>query len=80
MNKFQAMAKIMAILNEDGYLKPGTKVYKIVREIAEDKVARFGPEIAVREVEAKKARCLDQVKYLHVWYKHPGKLPPKADF
>ena len=80
MNRFQAMAQIMAMLNKDGSLKPGTKLYKTVRETISDKIDRLGAEAAFREVRAKKAHFLDQIRILNMWYKHPGKFPPDIDF
>jgi hypothetical protein len=50
MNRFQAMAQIMAMLDKDGSLKPGTNLYKTVRKMVSDKIDRLGPEAAFREV------------------------------
>jgi len=38
MNRFQAMAKIMAILSEDCRMKPGTQEYKLARKIVSSKI------------------------------------------
>ena len=70
----------MAMLNKDGSLKPGTKVYKIVREIVSDKIERLGAETAFREVRAKKAHFLDQIKMLSTYYKHAERFPLDIDF
>ncbi|MGD9311011.1 MAG: hypothetical protein PVG51_17840 [Desulfosarcina sp.] len=79
MNRFQAMAQIMAMLNKDGSLKPGTKLYKTVREMVTDKIDRLGPEAAAKEVQAKKAHFLHQIKILNMYYKHPERFPPDTD-
>ena len=80
MNRFQAMARIMAMLNKDGSLEPGTKVYKTVREMISDMIDRFGADAAFRKVRAKKAHYLDQIRILNMWHKHPGKFPLDIDF
>jgi hypothetical protein len=80
MNRFQAMAQIMAMLDKDGSLKPGTNLYKTVRKMVSDKIDRLGPEAAFREVRAKKAHFLDQIRILNMWHKHPGKFPLTSIF
>lgn len=64
MNKFQAMAQIMMLLNEDGLLKPGTRVYKIVRKMISDKIDRLGPDAALAQVMDRKAHLLHQISGL----------------
>jgi hypothetical protein len=64
MNKFQAMARIMAILNKDGQLKPGAQEYKIARKIVSDKIDRLGPEAALAQVEKWRGHILDQIKMM----------------
>ena len=64
MNKFQAMARIMAILNKDGQLKPGTREYKVARELASAKIERLGPEKALAQVEKWRGHILDQIKMM----------------
>ena len=80
MNKFQAMAQIMAMLNKDGALKPGTRVYKTVRKMVADKIDRIGATAAFNEVRAKRPHFLDQVELLKMWYRHPERFPPDIDF
>ena len=58
MNKVQAMARIMVLLNENGLLKPGSKVYKAVRKMASDKIDRLGPDTALLQIIEKKDQLL----------------------
>ena len=76
MNKVQAMARIMVLLNENGLLKPGSKVYKAVRKMASDKIDRLGPDTALLQIIEKKDQLLDQIRMLNMWYKVSGKKPP----
>lgn len=76
MNRFQAMARIMALLNEDGLLKPGSHAYKTVRRMASDKVDRMGPDAALAHVMEEKARLLDQIRILCMWHKTTDRRPP----
>ena len=62
MNKFQAMAQIMAILREDGQLKPGTQEYKIARKLVSSKIDDLGPEAAVAQAKIWKGNILDQAR------------------
>jgi hypothetical protein len=47
MNRFQAMAKIMAMLTEEEYLQLGSREYKIARKLVSRKIDRLGPETAL---------------------------------
>jgi hypothetical protein len=76
MNRFQAMARIMLLLNEDGRLKPGSRVYQTVRKMAADKIDRLGPEAALAQVMERKAHLLDQIKILNMWYQSTRRQPP----
>lgn len=69
MNKFQAMAQIMTLLNEDGLLKPGSQIHKRVRTMISQKIDNLGPEAAMVHVMNSKAELLDQIKILCMWYK-----------
>ena len=60
MNKFQAMAQIMAILCEDGDLKTGTQEYKVARKLVSSKIDNLGPETALAQAKKWKGRILDQ--------------------
>ena len=60
MNRFQAMAKIMAILCEDGHLKPGTQEYKVTRKLVSSKIDNLGPEAALEQAKKSKGKFLEQ--------------------
>ena len=64
MNKFQAMARIMAILNQDGQLKSGSSEYKIARRVVSEKIDRFGPDEAFEQVKKWRGHILDQIKMM----------------
>jgi hypothetical protein len=76
MNKLQAMAKIMMLLNEDGLLKPGSYVYRTVRRMVSDKIDRLGPEASLVQVMDRKSHLLDQIKILCMWHKSTRRNPP----
>ncbi|MDX2452964.1 hypothetical protein [Desulfosarcina sp.] len=76
MNKFQAMAQIMLLLNEDGLLRPGSHVYQTVRRMISDKIDRLGPDAALADVVDGKLQILDQIKILAMWHKSAGRRPP----
>jgi hypothetical protein len=76
MNKLQAMAKIMMLLNEDGLLKPGSDVYKTVRRMVSEKVERLGPEASLVQVMDRKSHLLDQIKMLCMWHKSTRRNTP----
>jgi hypothetical protein len=60
MNKFQAMAQIMAILCEDGHLQPGTQEYKIARKLVSSKIDTLGPDVALEQAKKSKGKFLEQ--------------------
>lgn len=62
MNRFQAMAQIMAILREGGHIKPGTQEYKVARKVVSNKIDRLGPEAALAQAKKWKAHILDQIR------------------
>ena len=72
MNRLQAMAEIMMLLNPDGHLKPGSPVYKRVRELASEKVDSLGPEAAVAYIKKDKGHLLHQIKMYYLWHKTTG--------
>lgn len=76
MNKLQAMARIMVLLNENGLLKPGSSVYKAVRKMASDEIDRLGPDAALLQITHKKGHLQDQIRMLNMWYKVAGRKPP----
>jgi hypothetical protein len=61
MNRFQAMAQIMAVLCEDGHLKRGTREYKTARRLISRKIDRLGPDAAFAQVERWKGHMQDQI-------------------
>jgi hypothetical protein len=75
MNKFQAMAQIMILLNEDDLLKPGSRIYKTVRKMVSDKIDRMGPEAALVQVMETKAHLLAEIKILCMWHKSSDRRP-----
>lgn len=64
MNKFQAMAEIMHLLNQEGCLKPGTLAYRIVRQKVAERIDRIGPEAALLNVIDRRPRIVEQIKRL----------------
>lgn len=75
MNKFQAMAQIMSLLNQDDLLKPGSQVYKMVRRMVSEKIDRLGPDRAVAEVLETRTDLLDKIKILAMWHKSTRRRP-----
>jgi hypothetical protein len=61
MNRFQAMAQMMAMLCEEGQLKRGTREYKIARKLISKKIDRLGPDAAFAEVQRWKGHLQDQI-------------------
>ena len=76
MNKLQAMAQIMSVLNHDNRLKPGSQVYKMVRRMVAEKIDRLGPEGAVAQVTQNKTQLLDQIRILCMWHRSTRRMPP----
>lgn len=76
MNKVQAMARIMVLLNESGLLKPGSSVYKSVRKMASDKIDRLGPDAALLQIMDGKEQVLEQIRMLNMWSKVARRKPP----
>ena len=78
MNKLQAMAQIMLLLNQDGLLRPGSHVYKTVRRMIADKIDRLGPDAALVNVVDRKLEILSQIKILAMWHKSSVRRPPST--
>ena len=76
MNKLQAMARIMTLLNEGDLLKPGSEVYKTVRQMAANKIDRLGPDAALTLVTDRKAQLLDQIRMLAMWHRTTHRRTP----
>lgn len=76
MNKFQATVKIMALLTEDGSLKPGSREYKIAKKLVSKKNERLGPDAPLIQVVDGKPHLLEQVDILIALEDSGAKLPP----
>lgn len=79
MNKFQAMAQIMAILCEDAHLNRKSAVYKIVRQAVSQRIDIFGPDATLLHVIDHKPHILNQIKVLSQWQAR-GRLLPTIEF
>lgn len=66
MNKFQAMARIMAILCEDSRLQRGSPKYKLARKLIARKIDRLGPNAVFSQAKWNKAELLVQIEELHM--------------
>ena len=66
MNKFQAMAQIMAILCEGDRLQKGSQRYKIARKLIATKIDRMGPDAAYSKAKWNKHELLVQIDELHM--------------
>jgi len=65
MNKFQAMAQIMAILCEGGRIRKGSQEYKIARKLIASRIDRMGPDAAYTKAKWNKHELLVQIEELH---------------
>ena len=73
MNKFQAMARTMAILSKDGRLQKGSRRYKIARKLIATKIDRMGPDAAFAKAKWNKYELLVEIERLHTTEK-AGKI------
>jgi len=64
MNRFQAMAKIMAMLSEEENLKQGSREYKIARKLVSKKIDRLGPKTALLQVVDRRHHLMEQIGIL----------------
>ena len=64
MNRFQAMARIMAILSEGGRIRKGSQKYKIARKLIAAKIDRMGPEAAYSKAKWNKYELLVEIEEL----------------
>ena len=62
MNKFQAMAQIMAILCEDGSFSKGSHQYKLARKFVAKKIDTMGPEAACNQAKWAKYQLLVEIE------------------
>ena len=76
MNRFQAMAKIMAMLTEEGSLKLGSREYKFARKLVSRKIDRLGPDAALIQVVDRRPHLLDQIEAIIALEDAGAKLPP----
>ena len=60
----QAMARIMAILCEDGFLQKGSHRYKIARKLIATKINTMGPDVAYSQAKWSKYTLLVEIKEL----------------
>jgi hypothetical protein len=65
MNRFQAMAQIMAILSEGGRIKKGSQKYRIARKMIATKIDRMGPDAAYSKAKWNKHELLVQIDELY---------------
>jgi hypothetical protein len=62
MNKFQAMAQIMAILCEDGRFPKGSQRYKLARKLIATKIDTIGPDAAYNQAKWAKYQLLIEIE------------------
>jgi hypothetical protein len=65
MNRFQAMARIMAILCEGNRLPKGSEKYKIARKLIATKIERMGPDAAYSKAKWNRHELFEQIEELH---------------
>ena len=58
------MAKIVAMLKEDGRLKPGGREYRIARKLVARKIERLGPDAALIQVVDRMPHLMGQIRIL----------------
>ena len=61
MNKFQAMAQIMAILCEDGRFRKGSPKYKLARKLIASKIDTMGPDAAYLQAKWAKYQIIVEI-------------------
>jgi hypothetical protein len=79
MNRFQAMAQIMAILTADGRLKPGSREYKVARNLVSRMIESLGPETALLQVVDRRHQLMEQIQIL-MSLEDSGIRHPHLDF
>jgi len=62
MDKFQAMAHIMAILSEDGSFTSHSRRYKIARKFIAAKICTIGPDAAYAQAKWSKYQLLVEIE------------------
>ena len=73
------MAKIMAMLTEDGSLTSGSREYKISRRLVARKIERLGPDAALIQVVDRKHHLMEQIDILKA-LEDAGIRHPHLDF
>lgn len=73
------MAQIMALLTEDGSLKPGTRRYRIARKMVARSIERLGPKAALIQIVDRRPHLLEQIDIL-VALDDAGIKPSHLDF
>ena len=76
MNRFQAMAKIMAMLAKDDRLRPGSRRHKLARKLVSRKIDRLGPDAALIQVVDRRYHLMEQIEILLALEDSGAKLPP----
>ena len=61
IDRSNAMKAIMALLNEDGLILPGSRAHEIVTEYIAFKIDRMGPEKALEDVKHSKEHMVAQI-------------------
>lgn len=79
VNRFQAMARIMTLLADDGTLKPGTRRYRIARKMVARTIDRLGPDAALVQVVDRRPHLLEQIDTL-MSLEAAGITPSQLDF
>jgi ABC-type Na+ transport system ATPase subunit NatA len=79
MNKFQAMAKIMAMLTDEENLKQGSREYQIARKLVSRKIDRLGTETALLQVVDRRHQLMEQIGIL-MTLEDSGIKHPHLDF
>lgn len=62
MNKFQAMAQIMAILCADGRLNPASQKYRLARKFIATKIETMGPDAAYLQAKWAKYQLIVEIE------------------
>jgi hypothetical protein len=78
MNRFQAMAMIMAKLTTDCYLKPASAEYKLARKLAAELIDLIGPAAAARKVTEAGTYSLDRLERLCIQLRIVGNFPSRT--
>lgn len=75
MNRFQAMALIMARLTADNRLKPATVKYKLARKLATELIDLIGPAAAVKQIGDADVNTLDHLERVCIQFRIESNFP-----